>query len=128
MATPTNAQLSPYSSLADALTPWVKPYYELPQDAYHPDARITSSSGIAPIFFPLYKHYIFTPYVTLNALLGNLQVLKAIMASGSDLVFKEREGTVRLDLRVMVCLLFFRPPLIPRVNSLLSGQDIMRRR
>ncbi len=104
MAAPTNAQLSPYSSLANAMEPAAKPFYELPQDVYHADARIASSAGIEPIFFQLNKIHNGTSYVNLSMLLGDLSVLTNIMARSADRVFEDRQGTVRLDLKIMVGL------------------------
>ena len=101
MAAPTNAQLSLYSSLAGALIPTIRLYYELPQDPYHKDARVTSSAGIEPILFQLYDG---TPCVRLGTLLGDLHILTRTMGGGSDRVFGDREGLVNLDLRVMVGL------------------------
>ncbi len=102
MAAPTNAHISSYSSLAGALTLTVKPYYELPQDVYHADARIISSAGIEPIYFQLCDG---TPCVRLGTLLdSDFGVLGLTMGDAMDRVFGDREGVVKVDLRVMVSL------------------------
>ncbi len=101
MAAPMNTQISSYSSLAGALTPTIKPYYELPQDVYHADACIVSSAGIQPIYFGLCNG---TPSVRLGMLLCDLSILERVMADAMDCVFDNREGLVKVDLRVMVGL------------------------
>ncbi len=125
MSFPTHAQLSSYtSSLAGALTPRIKPYYELPQDAHHADAR-TDSSIIKPIIFELSNG---RPWVPLDMLLGSIEVLERNMVGGSDRVFGNRVGPIKVGVRVMVCLHLYTTLYFSCTNSHFSGQDTLGKR
>ena len=103
MSAPTDAQISSYSSLAGALTPTVRPYYELPQDTNPPDApaQNSSPSTMKPILFELASG---RPWVPLSTALGNFFDLQYNMVGGWDLAFPQTAGNIKVDLRVMVCL------------------------